>query len=268
MRTQRDCVSHRTTGRKKALGITMIEAMFGMAVLAVATVAGVIAFGEVSSRQSANALLAGMQGFNVDARLYLDSFHDNTLGNSATPVGWSATSIAAAPPKYTCLFDAAAVGSALSSGQPSDCPSTKSATAANNEIDNPNVARLFNFPSVAIADSDGDGVDDLHIAYGNNDAIRMGMVVSPTVLTDLSGANMGGDWGHCNITTTATAPNPVAFALQLAVEDDDVCNHMNNTVGRYDHVLGSKCAAPGTTAANGWPDGKDAALNICYAVTR
>ena len=263
--------------KTKQAGISMIEAMFGMAVVAAVSIAGVIAFGEVSSRQEANKLLAGMQGFNVDTRMYLENYHDEATELLPVTIDWTIDTTA----KYTteakkgdlkCVTGTPGTGEG-EIGTHALCPT---GTVANTVVSNPNLNRIINMPGLKFSDGghDDDSKLEMHIPIGTNQAIEIALAIHPGA----AGAswtppgNMGknAEWAHC--TFKGAGPNDVAMAVQYAIEDVEICGHMNNSISRYDHVQASQCVDADTTPPLDklvtLPDGHSAALNVCYRTMR
>ena len=178
----------RALGRKaRAKGISLIEAMLGLSVLAFVIIAGVTAFNAVSERAQVNNLLAGLQEVIVDVSQYLSYHHvdapdglteataaaSTALTKALGATGSAAQTVAAAAACSTHNGAAAACGAAAGCSCSGVACATCSGTGTNTLM-----TRFTSMPSVQYGDGDG------AVVLVPDDAESVKGVTTTTVMVD------------------------------------------------------------------------------------
>ena len=225
-------------------GVTMIEAMLGLAVIAAVTVGGIITYNAVAVRVEANNIASGLQAFMSDTLQYLNNYHTEqpgglpeTTAQGKTVKEWQSAGgtagTAAIPPINPGCTNAGTPHSfCIGSGDPATIP-------------NPNALRFANIPSLRHGDGnyDEDAHAEWHIPYGSNSAVEISFSIIPThsATGPAPTGNFGAatEWANC-ASSDGVGPD-TAVAARLAIESKEVCDNLAQQLSRYDHVNAAYC---------------------------
>ena len=218
---------------KRQRGVTMIEALLGLGVIATVTVAGFLTYSEVAVRQEANKFLSSMQGFLVDTRQYLESYHSEGIGGvTEVTLSGDAQNIKAFGGTSTAGTESGVAGvlgttiSCRAAGVPH--PQCTCATYPCNgaNLSNPNMTRFLAMPSLKFGHGsyDGDGKQELHIPVGKSEALELELELVPPP----AGSSIGGGtakWADCEFVDTNAKPD-TALTVHVPLNDFSVCENM------------------------------------------
>jgi len=242
--------------------MTMPEIMLGLALIAIVTASGIVAYNEVAPRVAANRIMAGMNGFVVDVTQYLTEYHsDQPAGVAeATASGaiqklWAGdATIPELTIPCTLVTDHAAC---MVAGMPE-------------MVANPNLLRFANMPSLRFGEGayDEDGDAEWHVPISTNEALDLQFDIIPT---GMALGQTAAEWASCETHDNPTRPD-TAVAVQFAIESRAVCDNLAQAFARYDAVQQAYCLddesnPPLATAIPANKDG-DVALNVCFNVLR
>lgn len=256
---------------KRQSGMTMPEIMLALSLIAIVTAGGIVSYGEVMPRVTANNLAAGLNGFLVDTVQYVQQNHTDQPGgqaeaNSESIKNWDAATTGA-------IDDLSVTCTATGVPHP-NCP----ATLGTINIPSPNLQRFANMPSLRFGEGayDQDNVAEWHIPVSANNALEVAFSIVPQNDNPFGGGgtNAAATFAPCPIDNAATLPD-TAVALQIVLDDKRVCDNLAQAVARMDHVHQAWCLDDETdpqvipadfgTVANRVGA---VALNICLAVQR
>ena len=261
---------------RKQRGVTMIEAMLGLTVIAVVTAAGIVMFQTVSVRTEAQRYTNGLTPLVVDLAEYLDSHHNaNVFGpeNNLQVVGkagnlavWNAAAMpnigAAMCSNVGALACGTAGNTACTAANCATGPGTSYATTDKNPL----MLRIANLPSIQFKDGIYDDDDDpeWNVSVGSREAVELRWVVEPDTNAALGGTMIT----PCPITNNLDKPD-TAVAFQILFPNKDVCDATAKSLGRFDHVSNAFCHDEDTDTnwnsgfTGGDADGS-AAMFLCF----
>ena len=258
----------------KQRGVTMIEAMLGLTVIAVVTAAGIVMFQTVSVRTEAQRYTNGLTPLVVDLAEYLDSHHNaNIFGlENVLQVTQKAANIStwnsATFPGLTagqCTLPANTCGNGSQACNATRCGPSGGIWYASGAA-NPLMLRIANLPSIQFKDDiyDDDTNPEWMVAIGNREAVELRWIIEP----DDGDALGNGNIDPCPITNNLAKPD-TAIAFQILFPNKDVCDATAKSLGRFDHISSAFCHDSDTKST--WkagftgndPDG-NAAMFLCF----
>ena len=252
----------RSPHRRKQAGMTMPEIMLGLALIAIVTASGIVAYNEVAPRVAANRIMAGINGFVVDVTQYLTEYHSDQPGN--TPESTAAGTIEKDWMGMADIPELTIACAALS-----DHPNcTVIGTAI--MVANPNLLRFANMPSLRFGEGayDEDGDAEWHIPISVNEALELQFSIVPD---NQPFGQAIAEWAVCETHNLTTRPD-TAVAVQIAIESRAICDNLAQGFARYDAVQQAYClddeSTPPLATAIPADKGGDVALNVCFNVLR
>ena len=252
------------TEKDRQVALTMPEIMLGLALIAVVTAGGVLAYQQVAPRVVVNNMMAGLNPFATDVAQWRELYYTQTphglprgaaTASESSATGWG-TGTAATAQTFTCTSITTTPALCVSAGCATCTPTGVGVTtcacgAGTNPMD-PNYSRLARIPSLILGDGTYDVDTDLewHVPYGD-DGVEVAFAVNPDSSTPFGTNN--GDFAQCG-----AAANH-ALLLKFAVESQAICENLSVNFERYAFVSQAWC---GADAALGAADG-DVAMLAC-----
>ena len=262
--------NHRTDARRKQRGITMPEAMLGLAIIAIVTSAGIVAYNQVVPRTTANTYYAGLQGFMVDTMSYLVNYHTDQPGGLSEANAAKSSNV-----KAWTSVDGKVEDISVTCSVAAPCPNGN--TTGTQSFANPNMQRLVNMPSLRFGDGtyDEDSVAEWHIPISANQALEVAFATIPKGSSDKCAPGLSTNestlWDKCECVDTASASD-TPLLVQIAIDDKAVCDSLAQSVARMEHVAQAFCADGETSPKVGSFDttNTDGAvgLQICFGNMR
>ena len=247
--------SRRNTGlwagfRQRQDGLTMPEIMLGLAMIAIVTAGGVVAFNQVAPRVRVNTIMAGVTPAMIDVTQFIQ-FSYSPGAAAAAPVSGPTNGWGVGTPAIT----AAAICPSLEQvACVAPCAWNAGTTTCNSAAPagNFNYIQFENMATFRREDGGYDTDADLEwfIPIGANDAIEVAFAVQPVANEPFGAGN--GDFTRCGTATDH------ALYMIFAAESDGVCENLWSAVGRLDAVSQSWCEVDFVLPAN--VDGEAAVL--------
>ena len=213
-------MNSRQTFRRKQAGLSMPEIMLGLALIAIVTAGGLVAYNEVAPRARVNTLMAGMNPALVDITQFVQfRFQHGQAAVTSGPSGAGVWGIGLQPDgRFTICPTITAMAQCTT---PCTWGGTPAMCGGGGLAGNINYVQFGDMPTFRLDDGayDADADIEWYIPIGANDAIEVGFAVAPASNAAPFGAG-NGDFSRCG------AANIHAAYLVLAVESEAVCENL------------------------------------------
>ena len=241
-------------------GVSLPDVMLALAITAVFTTGGVLAYNNIAPRVEANRIMGGLYGWLEETSQFVRSHYTPrpygivTRANVTNVVAWGNGNPPTVP---TITPDAARCNGP---GSPwAGCTGAGTGTPAA-QLD-PNLVRFANMASMRLGDStyDADADSEWHIEIGSDRAVELAFVLTPSAPAV---ANVG-DFSRCGL------PDASAVFVSFAIASTPVCESLAVSLGNIPVIGAAWCEATNPFAGSTHPgiDG-DVALLACVPEVR
>ena len=221
----------------------MPEIMLGLALIAVVTAGGIVAFNQVQPRVAANNIMSGFNAFNVDMVRYLTEYHTDRPGNQTEALAQAMARVpfvAAGADQVDTI--PSAVGTCAANMAMTACAAVVPGCSWNamgmscdgTPAVDPNGLRFAGLPSLRYGDGgyDEDDDEEWHIPISANAALELQFEIIPSTTPF---GHDAADWANCPLQDTTGVPD-TAVAVQVDFDNKAVCDNVATALAQFDHV--------------------------------